>query len=179
MCCMSNYRRVWIPGGSYFFTLVLADRRSCLLVKHVELFRSALAGTCAAQPFRIDAVVILPDHLHMVCTLPGGDADYATRIARMKAGFSRGLARAEHVSASRLRRRERGVWQRRYWEHVIRDEADMRAHVDYVHYNPVKHGHVVRVAQWPWSSFHRYVARGWLLPDWGDVPTGIDTRVEP
>lgn len=179
MCRMSNYRRAWISGGSYFFTLALADRSSHLLVEQSGLLRSALAGARLAQPFRIDAIVILPEHLHMVCTLPDGDADYATRIARMKAGFSRSLARTEQVSTSRLRRRERGIWQWRYWEHVVRDEADLRAHIDYVHYNPVKHGHVERVVQWPWSSFHQCVARGQLPADWGDVSIEASPRMEP
>lgn len=176
---MPNYRRAWIPGGCYFFTVALADRRSRLLIEQAALLRSALAEANYAQPFRVDAIVILPEHLHMVCTLPDGDGDYATRIARMKAGFSRSLTQGEYVSASRLRRRERGIWQRRYWEHVIRDEADLRAHIDYVHYNPVKHGHVDHVSQWPWSSFHRYVARGELARDWGDAPIDIAPRGEP
>jgi putative transposase len=178
-CRMSNYRRAWIPGGSYFFTLVLADRRRRLLVDEAKLLRAALLAACRAQPFRVDAIVLLPDHLHMVCTLPAGDADYSTRIARLKAGFSRGLVGNEYIAASRLRRRERGIWQRRYWEHALRDETDRRAHIDYVHYNPVKHGHVDRVSQWRWSSFHRYVARGDLPPDWSDTPPDMAPGGEP
>ena len=174
---MADYRRAWIPGGTYFFTMVLADRRSRLLTEHVALLRAALIETCRSRPCRVDTIVVLPEHLHMVCTLPSGDTTYAARIAQMKASFSRGLARTEYISTSRLRRCERGIWQRRYWEHIIRDETDLKTHVDYVHFNPVKHGHVERVHQWRWSSFHRYVACGLLPADWGDAPTHV--RGEP
>lgn len=164
---MPNYRRAWIPGGCYFFTLALADRHARTLAAYVDLLRAAVAQARKARPFRIDACVVLPDHLHMVWTLPPGDADYAVRIGHLKAVFSRGLARGERRNVSRRRRRELGVWQRRYWEHLIRDEADFAAHIDYVHFNPVKHRHVARVRDWEWSTFHRYVAAGVLTPDWG------------
>jgi putative transposase len=109
---------------------------------------------------------VLPDHIHAVWALPVGDADFSTRWNLIKAGFSRGLD-AMPRTASKAHKREKGIWQRRYWEHAIRDDADMERHVDYIHYNPVKHGHVTRVIDWPHSRFHRYVERGLLAADWG------------
>ena len=110
---------------------------------------------------------MLPDHLHAIWSLPEGDADFATRWSLIKSGFSRGLSASAARSPSKLGKREKGIWQRRYWEHVIRDEADMARHIDYIHFNPVKHGLVSRVCDWPHSSFHRYVAEGVLPADWG------------
>jgi putative transposase len=119
-------------------------------------------------PFETVAICILPDHLHAVWALPQGDSDYSTRWSVIKAGFSRGLYEpAQQRSASKRARRERGLWQRRYWEHAIRNDADLERHVDYIHFNPVKHGHVLRVIDWPYSSFHRYVAQGALPAEWG------------
>jgi putative transposase len=115
----------------------------------------------------IDAIVILPDHLHAVWTLPDGDRDFALRWRLIKAAFSRGLSAGERISASRARKAERGIWQRRYWEHTLRDDDDLARHIDYIHFNPVKHGHVARVVDWPHSSFHRMVERGVYPADWG------------
>jgi putative transposase len=164
---MTNYRRNVVPGGCYFFTVAIADRRLRLLTDHVEHLRSAFRDTRMRHPFVVDAIVILPDHLHAIWTLPEGDGDFASRWRLIKSAFSRGLPRGERVSASRVSKAERGIWQRRYWEHVIRDDADLARHVDYIHFNPVKHGLVPRVCDWPHSSFHRYVERGDLPPDWG------------
>lgn len=113
------------------------------------------------------AVVVLPDHLHCIWTLPEGDADYSIRWSLIKATFSRSLARGERRSVSRMKRGERGIWQRRFWEHCLRDENYYVRHVDYIHWNPVKHGHVQHVTEWAYSSFHRYVARGVYALDWG------------
>ena len=113
---------------------------------------------------------MLPDHLHAVWTLPAGDADFAVRWQLIKASFSRGLLREEPVSASRSRKRERGIWQRRYWEHTLRDEDDFARHVDYIHFNPVKHGHVERVRDWQYSSFHRMVRLGVYPENWAGGP---------
>ena len=146
---MPNYRRAWIPGGTYFFTLALVDRRSRLLVEHIDTLREALRMARMARPFRLDAIVVLPEHLHMICTMPLREHDFAKRIAHFKAAFSRGVPTRGPPCVARTGRRERGVWQRRYWEHVIRNEADLHAHLDYVHYNPVKHGHVTCVCDWP------------------------------
>ena len=145
----------------------LAERRSRLLTEHIGLLRAAFRDTRARHPFAIEAVVILPDHLHAIWTLPEGDADFTLRWRLIKSAFSSALPRGERISASRLAKGERGIWQRRYWEHAIRDEADFERHVDYIHFNPVKHGYVTRVADWPHSSFHRYVERGLLAEDWG------------
>jgi putative transposase len=166
---MTEYRRHFVPGGTYFFTVNLAERSRGLLVAHIALLRRAFAETRREHPFELDAVVILPDHLHAVLTLPPGDADFSVRWRKIKAHFSRGLPRAERCSASRISKGERGIWQRRFWEHAIRDEDDFRRHMDYVHYNPVKHGHCRRVADWPYSTFHRYNASGVYAPDWAEV----------
>jgi putative transposase len=163
---VANYRRVFNRGASYFFTVNLLDRRSSLLREHIEELRAAFRGVRRRHPFTIDAIAVLPDHLHTIWTLPESDADFPLRWALIKADFSRGLPRAESVSASRSRKRERGIWQRRYWEHTLRDETDFFRHIDYIHYNPVKHSHVRRVCDWPYSSFHRMVRLGMYPVDW-------------
>jgi putative transposase len=164
---MSDYRRARVPGGSYFFTVTLEDRSRSLLVDRIDVLRQAFASTRVELPFRIDAVAILPDHLHCIWTLPEGDSDYSSRWQRIKGRFSRACPVGESISASRGHKRERGIWHRRYWEHVIRDEQDFATHVDYIHYNPVKHRHASRVIDWPHSSFHRFVREGILPGDWG------------
>lgn len=119
------------------------------------------------HPFHIDAWVVLPDHMHCVITLPPDDVDYSNRIKAIKIRFVRAVAPQERRSAVRIAKGERGIWQRRFWEHTLRDEADYARHIDYVHYNPVKHGHAAAVAQWPHSTFHRWVRRGAYPADWG------------
>jgi putative transposase len=167
---MSRYRRLKIEGGTFFFTLTLADRGTDLLVHHIEHLRRVYADVQKRLPFETVAICILPDHIHALWRLPQGDADYASRLSRFKAAFSRGLAPASTLSKSKIAKREKGIWQRRYWEHAIRDDTDFERHVGYIHYNPVKHGLVEHVADWPFSSFHRYVAQGLLPADWaGDV----------
>ena len=164
---MTSYRRNFVPGGSYFFTVNLADRRSRLLADNVPVLRAAFRDVKAHHPFVMDAVVVLPDHLHAIWTLPEGDADFAVRWRLIKSAFSRALPRQESVSISRRGKGERGIWQRRYWEHTLRDDADYSRHADYIHFNPVKHGHVGRVRDWPYSSFHRMVWLGVYPVDWG------------
>ena len=164
---MPNYRRWRVPGGSYFFTVNLLDRQRSLLVEHISELRAALHQVRAAHPFHIDALVVLPEHLHTIWTLPPGDEDFATRWRQIKSAFSRSVGGGEPRSPSRVRHAERGIWQRRFWEHVLRDEDDFAAHVDYIHYNPVKHGHVSRPIDWSWSSLQQYVAKGILTQDWG------------
>jgi putative transposase len=164
---MSRYRRAKITGGTFFFTVALANRKSDLLVRHIERLRHAYLAMQQQRPFETIAICILPDHLHALWQLPEGDADFASRWSRFKSGFSRGLPASETRSESKKLKREKGIWQRRYWEHVIRDDADLERHVDYIHYNPVKHALVTRVADWPHSSFAGYVRRGILPPDWG------------
>ncbi len=164
---MPRYVRVKIDGGVFFFTVALADRSSDLLVRQVDRLRRFYRLTQERFPFETIAICILPDHLHAVWALPLGDCDYPLRWSVFKASFSRGLAEVTPRSASKIAKRERGLWQRRYWEHAIRDDADLERHVDYVHFNPVKHGYVSQVRDWPFSSFHRYVERGILPADWG------------
>lgn len=169
---MSDYTRARIPGGTYFFTLVTFDRRPILASPLARAcLRDALRDTRAQQPFQLDAICLLPDHLHCLWTLPDGDADYSSRWNRIKGLFSkRYLAvNASHAdpSPSRHRKGEATVWQRRFWEHCIRDADDLRRHLDYLHFNPVKHGHVSRATDWPWSSLARYVRLGWYDPAWG------------
>jgi putative transposase len=163
---MPDYRRNWVPGGTYFFTVALLERKRDLLVAEIGLLREAVRRVKRLYPFEIIAWVVLPDHLHCVLTLPPGDADYATRWRLIKLLFAKGLPKQERLSAVRKRRKERGVWHRRYWEHTIRDERDLANHVDYVHWNPMKHGLVLRVADWPYSTFHRFVQRGVYPLDW-------------
>lgn len=164
---MSNYLRTWLPGGTFFFTVNLLDRRRRQLVEHIGELGAAFRDTRAARPFEVLAIAVLPDHLHCVWALPEGDADNANRWAQIKSGFSRRLPPDEPRSANGVARRERGIWQRRYWEHLIRDENDLRRHIDYVHFNPIKHGHVAGLADWPHSSFHRWVRAGAYDADWG------------
>lgn len=165
---MSNYRRHRLEGGSYFFTVNLRDRRSGLLTAEIAALRQAVQATRRERPFRIEAWVVLPDHLHCVWTLPAGDADFPARWQAIKARFSRRVKTAAPVRESLLRKRDAGVWQRRYWEHAIRDERDFAAHVDYVHFNPVKHGLVETAAAWPYSTFRRWVREGGYPEVWGE-----------
>lgn len=144
---MTEYRRAYVPGGSWFFTVNLAERKNNLvLVEKIDLLRSAFEYTQQRHPFRMDAVVILPDHLHCIWTLPQDDADFSTRWNLLKGYFSRHIATGERISASRKSRRERGLWQRRFWEHLLRDQNDFSRHADYIHWNPVKHGWAKRVS---------------------------------
>ncbi|MGZ8532246.1 MAG: REP-associated tyrosine transposase [Candidatus Binatia bacterium] len=163
---MTAYRRNFIPGGSFFFTVNLLDRRSNLLTERIDLLRQAFRTVRARHPFTLDAIVIQPDHLHAIWILPPGDAGYATRWRLIKAEFSRSSVATEGRSDSRRRKGERGIWQRRYWEHTLRDDSDYERHCDYIHFNPVKHGYVSSVSEWPYSSFHRFVECGVYPVDW-------------
>lgn len=156
---MSAYIRPRIPGASVFFTVALADRKGRLLVDHAELLRGSVRATRTERPFHIDAWVVLPDHLHAVWTLPEGDADYSARWRWIKARFSRALPLGP-LRPSHEARQERGIWQRRFWEHHIRNEADLGAHIRYCWWNPVKQGLVERPEDWPFSSVHRDIRGG-------------------
>jgi putative transposase len=163
-----NYRRAWHPGGTYFFTVNLLQRQNNdLLIQYIAALRTSVSQVKLTHPFIIHAWVVMPEHLHCVIELPVGDADFATRWRRIKTLFSQSIPVTERRSAVRMKRGERGIWQRRYWEHLIRDEADFVAHMDYCHYNPVKHGWVNSVVHWPYSTFHRCVKEGIYPPDWG------------
>ena len=163
---MVRYRRNFLAGGTFFFTATLADRTSSGLTDYVAALRSAVQLTRRQHPFTIDAVVVLPDHLHIIMTLPQEDADFPTRWQLIKRRFTAAVAKAGSP-VLRHRNGEYALWQRRFWEHTIRDQKDFERHVDYIHFNPVKHGLVARVRDWQYSSFHRYVRRGILPEDWG------------
>jgi putative transposase len=168
-----RYQRAHAPGGTFFFTLNLADRSSDLLVERIDALRHTVRVVKQRHPFEIDAWVVLPDHMHAVWTLPPDDADFSTRWMLIKAGLSRAIERNEHIHRSRMRIRERGIWQRRFWEHQIRDEDDLANHVNYVHINPVKHGHAAYASDWPYSSIHRYIRQGHLSADWACDPAEL------
>jgi putative transposase len=165
---MPNYRRAWHPGGTYFFTVNLLQRHgNDLLTRHVDLLREIVISVQSRHTFHIHRWVVLPDHMHCVLEFPEKDCDFATRWRLIKMGFSKGLPKTERLSKVRVNRGERGIWQRRYWEHLIRDDADFQSHMDYLHFNPVKHGLVARAKDWPYSTFHRLVKQGIYPPDWG------------
>jgi len=151
---MTRYRRHYVPGGTYFFTVALADRTARLLVDEIDLLRSVYASVIKQHPVICDAMVVLPNHIHAVWTLPSGDADFSVRWKKIKAVFSRHCRAQGDIGPSKARKGEKGIWQRRFWEHSIRDAADYRAHVDYCHFNPVKHGLVEHPEDWPYSSVH-------------------------
>ncbi len=146
---------MFIPEGTYFFTVALADRGATTLVDEIDLLRSIYAAVTKEHPVTCDAMVVLPDHLHAVWTLPEGDADFSVRWKKIKAGFSQHCRAVGQVRPSLERRGEKGIWQRRFWEHAIRDAEDYQAHVAYCRHNPVKHGLVGRAEDWPYSSLHR------------------------
>ncbi len=152
---MPNYRRAFEGGRTWFFTVNLLERKSGLLVEHIGALREAVRETCRRFPFEIDAMVVLPDHLHAVLTLPEGDCNFPVRWSLIKMRFSKAVPAGEPLDTVRQARGERGIWQRRYWEHMIRDERDLGHHIDYCWFNPVKHGLVENVEDWPYSSFHR------------------------
>lgn len=163
---MPDYRRNRGPGGTYFFTANLLDRSSTLLVDRIDSLREAVKQVRSRHSFHIDAWVVLPDHMHFIWTLPAGDADYPGRWRAIKKAFSKAIPAFENRTAAMMSRGERGIWQRRYWEHAIRDERDYAAHMDYVHFNPVKHDYVAHPADWPYSSFRRCVGNGLYPADW-------------
>ena len=158
-----NYRRSRVPGGCYFFTVVTADRAPIFQSPvAVSCLRASFRAVLPRHPFSIDAMVVLPDHVHCIWTLPNEDDDYSRRWRLIKTAFTKHFQGLPEVTAQV----RQSVWQKRFWEHTIRDERDFARHVDYIHFNPVKHGWVSRVADWPYSSFHRYVRDGVLPADW-------------
>ena len=169
---MSQYRRLVVPGGTFFFTQVTYHRCSWLCEDLARIsLRQAIKQVQIKYPFTIDAFVLLPNHFHCLWTLPIGDQDYATRMRLIKTYVTKHCGKQLNlpvaVSDSRHKRKESNLWQRRFWEHLIRDEQDFINHVDYIHYNPVKHGFCSAAKEWQYSSFHRYVAQGVYSPDWG------------
>jgi putative transposase len=163
-----NYIRYRHPGGCYFFTVNLLERYSNdLLIQNISLLRESVKRTKEKYPFNIDGWVVLPDHMHCIWTLPDGDDNFPTRWRLIKSHFAKNLPKEERQSSIQQKRGERGIWQRRYWEHFIRDNNDYHRHLDYLHYNPVKHGYAMRVADWPYSTFHRWVEKGVYSSEWG------------
>jgi len=182
-----EYRRAWRQGGCYFFTVVTYKRQPILAnPENISLLRKAFNHIRGKRHFTMDGIVVLPGHLHCIWKLPENDSDFATRWRLIKHFFSRscsvgrmGEAERTHQSGadkvanpSRTKKREKPVWQRRYWEHLIRDEQDWRKHMDYIHYNPVKHGIVNAPIQWPYSSFKQCVKKGWYSSEWGSSEPG-------
>jgi putative transposase len=169
---MPNYRRAYVSGGSFFFTLV-TERRAPIFREKIarDYLGTALRNCQARWSFRLDALVLLDDHLHTIWTLPDGDSRYSMRWGWIKKEFTKAWLAADGneqpCSDSRLKQRRRGVWQRRFWEHTLRDENDYARHFDYLHYNPVKHGYVQRVCDWQYSTFHRWVKQGVYDVNWG------------
>jgi putative transposase len=169
---MVRYRRNFVAGGTFFFTVALADRGWDLLTAHINTLRAAFRMARGERPFQIDAIVVLPDHLHAILTLPEGDADFPGRWRRIKGAFTHGLRREGTVLSGRGGAGY-AVWQRRFWEHTIRDEADFERHAAYVHFNPVKHGYVKSAVEWPFSSLHLFIRRGLVGADWGGAEDDV------
>ena len=181
---MPNYRRAYVPGGTYFFTVVTYQRRPLF---DVELNRTRLGDvirSCQSEfPFTIDAMVLLPDHLHSIWTLPTGDANFSKRWGIIKLSFTQWYLASGQIAArttdGQQRDQRRGIWQPHFWEHSIEDEADFDAHFDYIHFNPVKHGLVKCPSDWTASSFHRWVRAGVYPADWGcgQHPSPINSQI--
>lgn len=163
---MPQYRRSLIEGGTFFFTVVTFNRAPILTGEEARnLLHAAWLDVTGRFPFRTVAVCLLPDHLHCIWSLPDGDRDFSLRWKEIKRLFTKGYLQqvgpGEERNESRLKKGEAAIWQRRFWEHTIRDEQDLNRHLDYIHFNPVKHGLVKSVAEWPWSSIHRFVTMGY------------------
>ncbi|MGE4090217.1 MAG: transposase [Candidatus Binatia bacterium] len=176
---MPNYRRARVDGGTYFFTVNTFRRQRFLIDPDVRAaLRAGIAIVRAEHPFVIEAWVLLPDHMHALWTLPEADHDFPTRWRIIKSTVTQRcgprLHRPELITARRIQRHQSTLWQPRFWEHTIRDEIDFERHVNYIHGNPVKHSYVRQVADWPYSSFHRYVNQGLLPRDWGGTGTEED-----
>jgi putative transposase len=169
---MSYYRRSFVSGATYFFTIVTGNRAPIFNnEQNVSLLRGALRTVMDVSPFEIIATVILHDHMHFLWSLPEGDKDYSSRIGRLKIAFTRSFRERFPIhiplSDSQDSKRESGLWQRRFWEHTIRDDNDFKAHLDYTHYNPCKHGYCKSPVDWPWSSFDKWVRLGEYDANWG------------
>ena len=172
---MSNYRRVYVQGGAYFFTVVLQNRGLNLLCRYIDEFRMAYAKTISCYHLKTIAICVLPEHFHWVVQLQENEKDYSKILSNLKRNFSKNLPQKyKTTNQSRLNKRELGIWQRRFWEHCIRDETDLQRHIYYTYFNPVKHGLVKRVCDWEFSSFHRDVKSGLFAADWGSL---IDNEI--
>ncbi len=172
---MPNFRRAYVAGGTWFFTVNLLHRKDNeLLIQEINLLRQAVKQVKQRYPFYVHAWVVLPEHMHAMWTLPEGDSNFSLRWRLIKSGFSRALPKTETLSKVRSNAGERGIWQRNYWEHLIKNEIDYQRHFDYIHVNPLKHALVKRVIDWPYSTFHRYVKQGIYPDNWcGDMNVQI------
>ena len=175
-----RYRRPQLKGGTFFFTVVTHERRPFLCEpRNIAVLRESFRKVMTAHPFTIDAIVIMPDHIHALWTLPAEDGDFSRRWSLIKSGFTRScddMCKGV-LTASRIARKQQAVWQHRFWEHQIRDEEDFARHVDYIHFNPVKHGYVKTPVDWPHSSFHRFLRQGKYPVNWGSSPMEFDPSV--
>jgi len=168
---MRTYVRTRVQGGTYFFTVTLAERHgNTLLVDRIDPLKDAFRRTRQDHPFAMPSFVVLPEHLHCIWKLPPGDDDFPRRWRLIKSRFSRSLPKGERRSQSRECKSERGIWQRRYWEQLVRSEAHYQRCMDYIHYNPIKHGHATRALDWPHSSFRHWAERGIYSMDWATAP---------
>lgn len=168
---MSRYRRMKVENGMYFITAVLQNRKANYLIHYIDEFRVAYKETQSHCPFETIALCILPNHFHLIMQLPENDMNFSKRIRLLKLNFTKRLPlECRQPTASHIKRREAGIWQRRFWEHLIRDDQDLVNHWDYIYYNPVKHGYVQAVKDWAYSSFHRDVKRDIFPEDWGGHP---------
>ncbi len=178
---MSNYIRAHLPGGSFFFTVITYNRYPIFKSMHSRrLLKKSWLTTIKKRPFFLEAICLLPEHIHFIMRLPENDIDYSTRISSMKAHFTKYFLEENHGKGFFLGYRDKGertVWQHRFWEHMIRDEDDLIKHIEYIHFNPVKHGLVNRVQDWSWSSFHRYVLEDIYPLDWGGELTVHDSKM--
>ena len=170
---MSNYHRNYVQGGTYFFTVVTYVRQRILQGKAIDALRESFRQCMSEKAFTIDAMVVLPDHVHCIWTLPGNDSDYSTRWKTIKSSFTKKYTRMVGEASARItnsmqKKGEKGIWQRRFWEHTILNEEDYRVHIEYIHYNPVKHGLVEAPKDWPYSSFHRFVKKNIYTESWGN-----------
>lgn len=175
---MRNYIRDKTQDGCYFLTFNLIDRKSQLLLTHIDKFRIAYARTVQQHRFHLEAMVVLPDHVHIMITLPEDSDNYAIVVASLKSQFSRQLNNIETITSWRQAKREKGIWQRRFWVHCIRDDTDYRQHMNYIHYNPVKHGHVAKPQDWPYSTLHKLIEKDIYPTDWGTKENIKDINIQ-
>jgi len=172
---MPDYRRTLVPGGTFFFTVVSYNRLPIFTTESARrILHDAWMDVEKRFSFTTVAICLLPDHIHCIWTLPDGDGRTSIRWKEIKRLFTKRyleeIGPGSDRNLSRMKRGEAAIWQRRFWEHVIINEVDLNHHLDYIHYNPVKHGLVKKPVDWPWSSFHRYVQKGYYPPDWGTAP---------
>lgn len=171
---MADYRRAKSTAGYYFFTVNLNNRNLPLLTVQINLLRESFRYVKQRHPFTLDAMVVLPDHLHCIWILPPNDFKYSMRWRQIKSYFSRHLPVDESLNESRQKKGERGIWQRRYWEHAIRDEEDYQRHLNYIHINPVKHGYCQSPHEWPYSSFHKFKRAGLYDENWARTIQNVE-----